>query len=60
MLFPLQDGWPNNALLLANVLLSASKSVSESAFGRGLATPQQFVNQVKRSLQKMAAAPTLP
>ena len=41
-----QDGWPRNALQLASVLLSASKSVSGSALGRGLATPGQFVDQV--------------
>ena len=41
-----QDGWPQNALQLASVLLSASKSVSGSALGRGLATPGQFVDQV--------------
>ena len=42
----LQEGWPQNALQLASVLLSASKSVSGSASGRGLATPGQFVDQV--------------
>lgn len=43
----LQEGWPQNALQLASVLLSASKSVSGSASGRGLATPGQFVDQVR-------------
>ncbi|XP_074632538.1 kinetochore-associated protein 1-like [Acropora palmata] len=41
-----KDGWPQNALKLAGVFLSASKSVSGSALGRGLATPGQFVDQV--------------
>ncbi|XP_015749862.1 PREDICTED: kinetochore-associated protein 1-like [Acropora digitifera] len=41
-----KDGWPQNALKLASVFLSASKSVSGSALGRGLATPGQFVDQV--------------
>ena len=43
----LQEGWPQNALQLASVLLSASKSVSGNASGRGLATPGQFVDQVR-------------
>lgn len=43
----LQEGWPQNALQLASVLLSASTSVSGSASGRGLATPGQFVDQVR-------------
>ncbi|XP_078352521.1 kinetochore-associated protein 1-like isoform X2 [Oculina patagonica] len=41
-----KEGWPQNALQLASVLLSASKTVSGSASGRGLATPAQFVDQV--------------
>ena len=41
-----QEGWPQNALQLASVLLSASKTISGSASGRGLATPAQFVDQV--------------
>ena len=46
LFFFFQDGWPQNALKLASVFLSASKSVSGSALGRGLATPGQFVDQV--------------
>lgn len=45
-----QEGWPQNALQLASVLLCASKSVSGSASGSGLATPAQFVDQVFYSL----------
>ncbi|XP_068682913.1 kinetochore-associated protein 1-like isoform X1 [Montipora foliosa] len=41
-----KEGWPQNSLKLASVFLSASKSVSGSASGRGLATPGQFVDQV--------------
>ena len=41
-----QEGWPQNALQLASVLLLASKTVSGCASGRGLATPAQFVDQV--------------
>ncbi|RMX40569.1 hypothetical protein pdam_00016563, partial [Pocillopora damicornis] len=40
-----KEGWPQNALQLASVLLCASKSVSGSASGRGLATPAQFSDQ---------------
>lgn len=41
-----KEGWPQNALQLASVLLCASRSVSGSASGRGLATPAQFSDQV--------------
>ena len=41
-----QDGWPLNALDLAEVIFKAFSDVAKTTYGRGLATPAQFAMQV--------------